>query len=122
MARSNPVPSLGSSAGARLTVSLRVGKPNPEFCTAAFTRTFASWMARSVRPTTVNPGRPLLWSASTVTGTPAMPWIAQQVALAVILFSVSHRPVVTRPQVTSIRITDLRDAPPPGPPYAGLDR
>jgi hypothetical protein len=49
---------LGTSAGARLTVSLREGNSKPALRTEARTRSRAFWMARSVRPTMVKLGRP----------------------------------------------------------------
>jgi hypothetical protein len=56
--RSNPVPSLGTSAGARLTVRRRCGNWNPALRIDARTRSRASWMALSVSPTMVKLGRP----------------------------------------------------------------
>lgn len=80
MVRSKAVPTLGSSAGARLTVTRRCGNLKPALRIAGFTRSRASWMARSVSPTMVNAGSPLAMSASTVTGTPARPLVAQLIA------------------------------------------
>ena len=89
IARSNPVPSLGTSAGARLTVTRRAGNSKPALRTAARTRSRASWMARSVSPTMVKLGSPLATSTSTVTGTPASPWTAQLMAVATIRSSIA---------------------------------
>jgi hypothetical protein len=60
--RSNAVPSLGSSAGARLTVTRRWGNLKPALRIAGLTRSRASWIARSVSPTIVNAGSPGLRS------------------------------------------------------------
>jgi hypothetical protein len=49
---------LGISAGARLTVRRRVGNSKPALRVAARTRSRASRMARSVRPTIVKLGSP----------------------------------------------------------------
>src|SRR5580700_3813718 len=89
IARSNPVPSLGNSAGARLTVTRRCGNLKPALRIAGLTRSRASWIARSVRPTIVKAGRPLAMSASTVTGTPARPLVAQLMANAITQTSVA---------------------------------
>src|SRR5580692_10707045 len=89
IARSKHVPSLGISAGARLTVTRRCGNLNPALRIAGLTRSRASWIARSVRPTMVKPGRPLAMSASTVTGTPARPLVAQLIAYAITQDSVA---------------------------------
>src|SRR5205085_2631795 len=49
--RSNPDPTLRSSAGARLTVMRRRGHSSSAEATPLRTRSFASWQARSARPT-----------------------------------------------------------------------
>jgi hypothetical protein len=53
------VPSLGTSAGARLTVRRCWGNWNPALRIDARTRSRASWMVRSVSPTMVKLGNPL---------------------------------------------------------------
>ena len=56
--RSNPEPSLRSAAGARLTViRLRAGHGSIALTIPLCTRCFASWQARSARPTIENAGR-----------------------------------------------------------------
>ncbi len=68
IARSNPGPALGRSAGARLAVMRCSGKVNPELVNAARTRSRDSLTAASGSPTIANPGSPLLTSISTWTG------------------------------------------------------
>ena len=75
MARSWPVPSLGRSAGARLTVIRRAGTSKSELRRAARTRSRASSTALPARPTIVRPGSPKETSTSTRTGTPSTPTI-----------------------------------------------
>ena len=58
MARSKELPSLGSWAGARLTVTFWSGKLSPLLTMAIFTRSRASWSERSASPTMWKPGRP----------------------------------------------------------------
>src|SRR5690349_7840470 len=59
--------SLGSSAGARLTVMRRAGNSKREFTSAARTRSRLSFTSVSGRPTMVNEGRPFARWTSTVT-------------------------------------------------------
>ena len=56
IARSNPVPSFRSAAGARLTVMTWPGHSSNAEWTPLRTRCFASWQARSARPTIENEG------------------------------------------------------------------
>ncbi len=58
MGRSYDGPSLGRSAGARLTVILLAGKSAPEFLIADLTRSLDSSTALSGSPTIVKEGRP----------------------------------------------------------------
>ena len=63
--RSRWAPSLGSSAGARLTVILRFGKVKPELTRALRTRSRDSLMVLAAMPTILKAGRPLFESPST---------------------------------------------------------
>ncbi|MDR8960418.1 hypothetical protein FEP79_02786 [Burkholderia multivorans] len=65
--RSKRPDSFGRSAGARLTVMRRTGNSNPQFCSAARTRSRLSRTSRSGRPTIENDGNPLARWTSTVT-------------------------------------------------------
>ena len=65
--KSNRPPSLGKSAGARLTVMRLAGYLNWAFINALLTRSCASFTVFSGRPTKVNPGFPLLKCTSMVT-------------------------------------------------------
>ena len=56
--RSKPEPSLRSPAGARLTVIRRSGQFSSADAIPLRTRCFASWQARSARPTIANAGTP----------------------------------------------------------------
>src|SRR5207302_1207214 len=82
IARSKPLPSFGSCAGARLIVTLRPGNSKPLLLIAIFTRSRASWSARSPSPTMWNPGRPSAMFASTSTRTPSRPKTVPERALA----------------------------------------
>ena len=77
VARSNPGPTLRRCAGARFTVIRRCGNANPEFSSAACTRSRDSRTAASPRPTIVNAGRPLRRSTSTVIGREESPSMAK---------------------------------------------
>src|SRR6266700_1744565 len=71
--RSNRPLSLGSSAGARLTVMRRAGNSKREFTSAARTRSRLSFTSVSGRPTMVNEGRPFPRCTSTVTSGASRP-------------------------------------------------
>ena len=58
--RSNPDPSFRSAAGARLTVIRRSGHSSSAEAIPLRTRSFASWQARSARPTIANAGHAAL--------------------------------------------------------------
>ena len=58
--RSKPDPSFRSAAGARLTVMRPPGHESSAEAMPLRTRSFASWQARSARPTIANAGRPRL--------------------------------------------------------------
>ena len=73
IARSKRPPSLGRSAGARLTVMRRWGNSNCEDWIAARTRSRASRTSVSGRPTRLKAGRPLARWTSTVTSGAASP-------------------------------------------------
>ena len=76
--RSKPEPSLRRPAGARFTVIRCRGHSRPAAATLERTRCFASWHARSARPTIVKPGRPLSTFASTSTrraSRPTRAWV-----------------------------------------------
>ncbi|KKQ90101.1 MAG: hypothetical protein UT12_C0002G0032 [Candidatus Curtissbacteria bacterium GW2011_GWC2_38_9] len=76
-------PSLGKSAGARLTVIRFGGRSAPEFLRAARTLSFDSSTALSGRPTIVKEGKPIAaMSTSTVMGTASSPITAAEVTLA----------------------------------------
>ena len=69
MGKSKRPESLGRSAGAKLTVMrLLLGNAMPLLTMAARTRSRASFTSVSAKPTSVNVGRPLAKSTSTVTG------------------------------------------------------
>ncbi len=118
IAKSNPVPSFGNSAGARLTVTRRCGNLKPALRIAGLTRSRASWIARSVRPTIVKPGRPLAMSASTVTGTPASPLVAQLIAHAITQESVAEVEAVERGQPEQVQVTMPASYGPPASPMS----
>ena len=82
IARSNPAPSLRRSAGARFTVTRRSGNSKPALRIAARTRSRASWIAVSGRPTIVRCGSPLETSTSTVTSAVSRPQSAQPTVFA----------------------------------------
>ena len=63
--RSKCVPFFFKSLGLRLTVIFKGGKINSLVKSADFTLSFASCMSELARPTTENPGRPLVKVAST---------------------------------------------------------
>ena len=65
--RSKPDPSFRSPAGARLTVIRRIGHSSSADAMPLRTRSFASWQARSARPTIANAGTPDWRWASTST-------------------------------------------------------
>src|SRR5207302_5597791 len=67
MGKSNRPLSLGSSAGARLTVIRRAGNSKRELTSAARTRSRLSFTSVSGRPTMVKEGRPFARCTSTVT-------------------------------------------------------
>src|SRR6266700_442288 len=71
--RSNRPLSLGSSAGARLTVMRRAGNSKREFTSAARTRSRLSFTSVSGRPTMVNEGSPFPRCTSTVTSGASSP-------------------------------------------------
>src|SRR6266567_4527980 len=71
--RSNRPLSLGSSAGARLTVMRRAGNSKREFTIAARTRSRLSCTSVSGRPAMVNEGRPFPRCTSTVTSGASRP-------------------------------------------------
>src|SRR6266699_4368286 len=73
MGKSNRPLSLGSSAGARLTVMRRAGNSKREFTSAARTRSRLSFTSVSGRPTMVNEGRPFPRCTSTVTSGASSP-------------------------------------------------
>ena len=73
MARSSDAPALRRSAGARLTVIRRAGNVKPALRIAPRTRSRASFMAVSGRPTMVNPGNPGATSTSTRMTRPSRP-------------------------------------------------
>ena len=85
IARSKCAPSFLRSAGARLTVTLCVGKRNPLFFTALLTRSRDSLTAASGKPTMSQLGSPLLTSASTSTPIPSSPFSAKHFTFASIL-------------------------------------
>ena len=58
------------------------GNSKPEFCSAVRTRSRASRMAVSPRPTMVKAGSPRRMSTSTVTGRTSRPWIEKVVTRA----------------------------------------
>ena len=73
-----PDPSLRSPAGARLTVMRRDGHSSSAESIPLRTRCFASWQARSARPTIASPGRPFWRWASTSTlraSSPTRAWV-----------------------------------------------
>ena len=65
--KSNRPPSFGKSAGARFTVIRLAGYLNCAFINALRTRSCASFTVFSGKPTSVNPGFPLLKCTSMVT-------------------------------------------------------
>ncbi len=67
MGKSRCVPSLASSAGARLIVTRLSGKRNPELTSAARTRSRASETVLLAMPTILKAGRLRLTSPSTST-------------------------------------------------------
>ena len=71
--KSNRPPSLGKSAGARLTVIRRDGNSNWALIIALRTRSLASFTVVSGKPTKVKLGIPLLKCTSTVTGGASTP-------------------------------------------------
>ncbi len=76
--RSKAVPSFRMSAGARFTVIRRGGTANPEFTSAAPTRSRLSFTAPAGRPTIVNCGSPVAASTSTVTSYALIPMTAAE--------------------------------------------
>ena len=76
--RSNPVPSLRRSPGARFTMMRFCGSETPRFRTAAATRTFASCTAPVASPTRWKPGIPSAASTSTSTGIACTPRTAPE--------------------------------------------
>ena len=74
--RSNLPPSLGRSAGARLTVMWPAGSSKPQFASAARTRSLLSFTAVSGRPTIEKAGRPAPTYTSTRTSGASRPcWV-----------------------------------------------
>jgi len=71
--RSKAEPSLRMSAGARLTVILRLGNSKPELRSADFIRSKASRTAPSANPTIRKAGTPALMSTSTSTANASTP-------------------------------------------------
>ncbi len=72
--RSNPEPSFFTSAGARFTVILLMGKAKLLFLRAALTLSLASFTAASGNPTIVNDGKALpVMSTSTISGSALRP-------------------------------------------------
>ncbi len=78
MGRSNPVPSLRRSAGARFTVMRFEGSRKPRLRTAAPTRTSASCTAPPASPVSWVRGKPEAASTSTSTGMAATPSRAEE--------------------------------------------
>ena len=79
--RSKPEPSLRRSAGARFTVMRRAGQKSSAEAMPLRTRCFASWQARSARPTIVNTGWPSSTCASTSTrraSSPTSVWVSMR--------------------------------------------
>ena len=75
--KSYAAPSLGISAGARLTVIFFGGKSKPLLIIAVFTRSRASSTALLASPTMVNPGNPAVaTSTSTSIGIVVSPILA----------------------------------------------
>jgi hypothetical protein len=74
--RSKPVPSLRTSAGARLTSSRPAGNMKPELTIAARARSFDSLIERSGNPMIVSDGVPAAAFVSTRTIRPSTPRIA----------------------------------------------
>ena len=79
MGRSYAEPTLGRSAGARLTVTRLPGREYPEEARAARTRSRASRIAVSGKPTTVSAGFDGLMWTSTLTDCGSMPTRATEV-------------------------------------------
>ena len=73
MGRSKWLPSLGRSAGARLTVMCLKGRPRPTACNAFLTRSRLSATALSGRPTMASTCWPELIRTCTSTGLASMP-------------------------------------------------
>ena len=84
--RSNPDPSFRSAAGARFTVMRRLsGHSSAADTTPLRTRCFASWQARSARPTIAKPGMPGWRCASTSTfrgSRPTSAWVTARASTA----------------------------------------
>src|SRR5580698_8400269 len=80
--RSKAEPSLRMSAGARLTVILRLGNSKPELRSADFIRSKASRTAPSASPTMRKLGTPALISSSTSTAKASTPESALESTLA----------------------------------------
>ena len=76
--RSNEVPSLRTSAGARFTVMRSDGKAKPALRMAVRTRSRLSRTAESGRPTVVNAGKPGATSTSTRTSAASTPTSAAE--------------------------------------------
>ena len=85
--RSKRPPSLGKSAGARLTVTRRDGYSSCAFWIATRTRSRASFTAVSGRPTIDVPGKPPDRCTSTVTGGAATPSCARLWTMARLMTS-----------------------------------
>ncbi len=81
--RSKRPPSLGRSAGARLTVMRCCGMRKPPLISAERTRSLLSRTAVSGRPTMVKPGRPGPRWISTRTGTARIPRVARLCSRAI---------------------------------------
>ena len=76
MAKSKRPPSLGKSAGAKLTVIRFAGNSKPELIKALRTLSFASLTDASGNPTKLKQGRPLDKCTSTVIRGASMPTLA----------------------------------------------
>ncbi len=78
MARSKPLPRLGSAAGERPTVIFEFGQLSPLLTIAARIRSRASRSAVSGSPTRIVAGSPLAMSASTSIRCPVTPTSATE--------------------------------------------
>ena len=105
--RSKPEPSLRRSAGARLTVIRRSGHSSSAEAMPLRTRSFASWQARSARPTIANAGTPRWRCASTSTrrgSRPTSAWVTVRASTQPPYEGRRHslsNSVTTRPQLVA---------------------